>query len=132
MNFRKLQSKGLCLKFFMMSGSSHLVNAKMPRCQDPRMPKCQDPREPRCQDAKNHKLFFYQKNFKKKLFFVKKKKNTLKNYFHQKLFFTKKHLHTKNTQPLYKEKKATSSHKKSRNISTKNLTTSLQKKSCNL
>ena len=58
----------------MVPESCHIVNAKMPRCQDAKMPRCQDAKMPRCQDpkmlgcqdakmprcqdAKNHKLIF--------------------------------------------------------------------------
>ena len=50
-----------------------------------------------------------------------------KNVFARKHFFTKKPLHTEIMQPLYKENQATSSPKKSRNLSTKSHTDSSQK-----
>ena len=51
LNFRKFRREGFCLKFFMIPESCHLVNAKMPRCQDAKMPRYQDAKMPRCQNA---------------------------------------------------------------------------------
>ena len=64
--------------------------------------------EKKLPNKKHTKTFFYQKPFFTKKLFL------LENFF-----FTKKPLYKKITQPLHKENQATSSHKKSRNLSTK-------------
>ena len=72
----------------------------------------------------SHKLFFSQKNTKKKPFFFTKKLFSPENF----LFTKKKHLHTKIRQPLHKENEATSSHKKNTESLNQKITQPLHEK----
>ena len=78
---------------------------------------------------KNPKIFFLHFFFFTKILFHKTIFCTRKLFSPESFFYqTKKPIHTKIPQPLCIENQANSSHKRSRNISTKNHTTSLQKK----